>query len=242
MRNVLLILAVLAAGAWTATAIAGGDRDASRFGRGPRVARDGGPDRDGDRPHGPPRRGPYGEGRPPFGRRHVPPMFQELTDEQVEEILAFVKEKMPWRYEQLKQWQEEKPDFFRRMCRRLRFEIGQLKRLKKDNPKAYEAAMEEHRLRARAAELAARARQTESETDRQKAKAELREVLARLFDAEGKAREAQIHELEERIHQLREQLAERARQRERIIEHMLEFMISGPQKPDDDEPPPPESP
>jgi hypothetical protein len=239
MRKVLLILAVLAAVGWTATAVTAGDRDGPPFSRGPGSARDGAH----DRPHGPPRRGPHGDGRPPFGRRHVPPMFQELTDEQVEEILAFVKEKMPWRYERLKEWQEKKPEFFRRMCRRLRFEIGQLKRLQKDNPKAYEAAIEEHRLRARAAELADRARGAEAEADRQKAKAELRDVLTRLFDAEGKAREAQIRELEGRIHQLREQLAERAEKRDRIIDWMLERLMAGDQEPeDDDAPPPPRSP
>ncbi|MFO8013219.1 MAG: hypothetical protein R6X20_07930 [Phycisphaerae bacterium] len=237
MRKVLLILAVLVAVGWTASAVSGGDRDGWR--RGPRSesARDD-RDHDRDRPHGPPRRGPPGGGRPPFGRRHVPPMFQELTDEQVDEILAFVKEKMPWRYERLKAWQEEKPEFFRRMCRRLRFEIGQLKRLKKDNPEAYEAALEEHRLRARAAELAARARKAESEEAREKTKAELRGVLERLFDAERRAREAQIHELEERIAHLRRQLAERAEKRDRIIDWLLERLMAGNQDRDEDEPPP----
>ena len=143
MRKTLLILAALAAVGWTASAAGAGDRDGPPPGRGPEAFRhrnrdddrDGDRGRDGDRDHrrGPPRRGPPGDGRRGFDRRHVPPMFRELTDEQIEEILAFVKEKMPWRYERLKEWQEEKPEFFRRMCRRLRFEIGQLQRLKKDN-------------------------------------------------------------------------------------------------------------
>jgi len=237
MRKSLLMLAVLAAVGWTASAAVGGEWDGSRPGRGPGSAREGSY----DRPHGPPvGTPPHGPaGRPPFGRRYVPPMFQELTDEQVAEILAFVKEKMPWRYEQLKALKETKPDFFRRTCRRLRFEISQLQRLKKDNPEAYETTMEEHRLRARVVDLAADARKAESEEARRKAVTELRGVLQRLFDVEGKAREAQIHELEERIQQLRRQLAERAEQRDRIIEHLLEKMISGHEEPDEDGPPPP---
>jgi polyhydroxyalkanoate synthesis regulator phasin len=223
MRKALWMLAALAAVGWMASSAVAGERDGRRRGPPPESFRDRDDDR--DRRRGPPHHGPP-NGRRPFGRRHVPPMFRELTDEQIEEILAFVKEKMPWRYDNLTKWQEEKPEFFRRMCRRLRFEIGQLKRLKKENPKAYEAALEEHRLRARAAELAARARQAESDEAREKTKAELRGVLERLFDAEGKAREAQIHELEERIAHLRRQLAERAEKRDRIIDWLLNWMMS----------------
>jgi hypothetical protein len=246
MHKALWMLAALAAVGWMVPAVGGGERDGRRRGPPPESFRDRDDDRahdrdddDRDRRRGPPHHGPPGKGRGSWGRRHVPPMFRELTDEQIEEILAFVKEKMPWRYEHLKKWQEEKPEFFRRMCRRLRFEIGQLKRLEKDNPKAYEAALEEHRLRARAAELAARARNAESEDAREKTKAELRGVLERLFDAEGKAREAQIHELEERIAHLRRQLAERAEKRDRIIDWLVERMLSGRHEEEDKPSPPP---
>jgi len=99
--------------------------------------------------------------------------------------------------------------------------------------------MEEHRLRTRVADLAARARQAGSTEERNRRVAELRDVLQRLFEAERKAREAQIRELEQRIHQLRQQLAERGQQRDRIIEELLERLLSGRQGPDDAEPPPP---
>ena len=246
MRKMLLMLAALAALGWTAAQAADADRD--KPWRGPRGGsvrgRNGDRDEDRDDRRGPPRRGPPGPGRHGFDRRHVPPMFQKLTDEQVEEILAFVKEKMPWRYERLKTLQEEDPDAFRRTCWRLRFEIGQLQRLKKDNPDAYEAALEEHRLRARADALAEQARRAESDAAREKAVAELRGVLYRLFDAEGKAREAQIRQFEERIRHLREQLAQRARQRDRIVDWLLERMLSGRQDKGKGAgpPPPPPSP
>ncbi|MEA3366777.1 MAG: hypothetical protein U9R68_01540, partial [Planctomycetota bacterium] len=192
------------------------------------------------RPHSPPHPGPPGRGgRRPFGHQRVPPMFRDLTDKQIGEILTFVREKMPWRYERLRALQESSPDLFRRTCRRLRFEIDQLRRLEKGDPEAYQAAMEEHRLRTRVAELVARARQAGSTEERNRRVAELRGVLERLFDAEQKAREAQVRELEQRIHQLRRQLAERAAHRDRITEQLLERLRSGRQGPDDAEPPPP---
>jgi len=247
MRKALLILAAMAAVGWMASATPGGDPEGPR--RGPASARDGSrPRPPGLPPHSPaghesPHRGPAGRGsRRPFGRRHTPPIFQELTDEQVEEILAFVREKMPWRYERLRALQESRPDLFRRMCRRLRFEIGQLRQLKKEAPGAYEAAIEEHRLRARVADLAARARGADSAEERKRLAAEIRDVFERLFDAERKAREAQIRQLEQRIRQLREQLAERAEHRDRIIEHLLHRVLAGRQESDKDEPPPPAEP
>ena len=240
MRKALLILTAVAAVGWMAAVGVTANPEGPRPKGPPPSTGPGQPHRPrpSTTPHGPPRRG----GRGPFGRQHVPPMFRDLTDKQVGEILTFVREKMPWRYERLKALQESNPDLFRRTCRRLRFEIDQLRRLEKGDPEAYQAALEEHRLRTLVADLAARARQAGSTEERNRRVAELRDVLQRLFDAERKAREAQIRELEQRIHQLRQQLAERGQQRDRIIEELLERLLSGRQGPDDAEPPPPPAP
>jgi len=236
MHKALLIPAAVAAVGWMAAATLGADPAELRRGPPPASVRDG----SAYRPHGSPHPGPPGRGgRRPFGHQRVPPMFRDLTDQQIGEILTFVREKMPWRYERLRALQESSPDLFRRTCRRLRFEIDQLRRLEKGDPEAYQAAMEEHRLRTRAADLAARARQAGSTEERNRRVAELRGVLERLFDAERKAREAQVRQLEQRIHQLRQQLAERAEHRDRITEQLLERLLSGRQGPDDAEGPPP---
>jgi len=237
MRKALLIPAALAIAGWLASATLGAEPEGPRRGPAPGSARHGAE----PPPHGSPPRGPAGR-RHPFGHRHVPPIFQELTDEQVEEILAFVKEKMPRRYERLNKLRERHPALFRRMCRRLRFEIGQLRRLKKDDPEAYRAAIEKHRLRGRVADLADRARRAGSSEERQRLAAELRDALGRLFEAERKARQAQVRELEERLHQLRKQLAERAEHRDRIIDRLLERLLAGHQGPEGAESPPPAGP
>jgi len=237
MRNLILTLTTAALVGWLAAAASAADPD----GPGPEGPPPSmGPDqphrpRHAPTPPGPHRRG----GRGPFGYQHVPPMFRDLTDKQIEEILAFVREKMPWRYERLKDLRESHPDAFRRLCRRLRFEIDQLQRLEKTNREAYEAALKEGRLRNDAADLVPRIRQTHSPDEKKRLVAELRDVLGRLFDAERKAREAQIHELEKRISQLRRQLADRAENRDRAIDHMLKWMLSTPQDTEDEEGPPP---
>jgi len=177
--------------------------------------------------HRPPGWGSSGPWRRPFDGRFVPPLFRDLTDEQIEAILDFVREKMPWRYPWLKSLREKQPAAFRRVCRRLRFEIEQLKRLKASHPEAYEAALEERRLRARVAELAGRVRQTAPGPERDELTDELRETLGRLFDAETKARSAQIHELENRLRQLQEDLRRRAEHRDEVIEGILKRILEG---------------
>ncbi len=236
MRKLVLTLTTALVVGWLAAGAAGQPDDPKP--QGPPSAKGPG------QPHRP-RRGPGPPGRHrrgkrgPFGQQHVPPMFRDLTEEQTEEVLAFVREKMPWRYERLKGLRESHPDMFRHLCRRLRFEIAQLKRLKKTSPEAYKAALEEGRLRNEAADLAGRIRRADSADEKNRLIAQLRDVLGRLFNAEGKAREAQIHQLEERITQLRRQLADRAKHRDDAIDHMLKWMLSTPQDTGDEEAPPP---
>jgi len=168
-----------------------------------------------------------GEGRGPFGHRRGPPIFQELTDEEIEQVLAFTRETFPERYEQLKGLRESNPQMFRYACRRLRFEIGQLQHLKKTDKEAYRAAIEERRLKERAADLARRIRQAESEDERRKLTEELQDVASRVFDAEMKARKAQLHELDKRIEAFRRHLEERANQRDAIVKHTVEEYLEG---------------
>jgi len=203
----------------------------------------------GPRPKGSPpangsRHSPYhppgrfgGDGQRPFGVRRGPPIFQELTDEQVAEVLAFVREKMPWRYEDLKRLSKSQPEAFRHTCRRLRFEIAQLNRLKKTDHEAYEAALEERRLKERATELAKSVREAKTEEQRRQRTDDLHDVARRLFDAEMKAREAQMRELEKRMGQFRRNLRERAEQRDAIVAQLVKNLIEG-RRGNDRKPPP----
>lgn len=195
----------------------------------------------GEGPPPPPDREGQGEGPPWRGehsgmRGRIPPMFRDLTDEQVEKILEFVGQYMPWWLEELQQMRTKEPDRFRMLCRKLRFEVTQLQRLKERDEEAFKKAIEERRLRRQAAELAARIRTTQDAGARAPLVEELRSTLDRMFEFEMVTHEAQIRGLEERIESLRRDLRERADHRREIVEQRVRDAIEG--KPEPRWPPP----
>jgi len=154
-------------------------------------------------------------------RGREPAIFRDVTDEQVENILAFVRKYMPWRVESLQKMQESEPEQFRQLCRRLRFEVSQLLHLKDRDEAAFHKAIEERRIRMRAAELAQRVRETRSPQEREALVQELRGVINEMFELEMATQEAHIRGLEERIEQLRRELRDRAEHRREIVEQRL---------------------
>ena len=194
--------------------------------------------------------------REKFGRGEAPELtrgpgiFRDVSEEELEAILAFAREHLPWISEALEEARTSDPERFRAICRRLRFEIGQLRALKASDPEAFQKALEEKRLQFVARQLAARVRDAETDEERQTLREKLRETVARLVDAELVTREAQIRLLAKRLENLRAELKERASQREAVIEKHLEEMLSGdrerhappPGGPPHDAPPPPPPP
>ena len=161
------------------------------------------------------------EGYRPGGPDRVPPIFLDVTDEQIDSILAFISKYMPWRREALEKMRESEPDQFRQLCRRLRFEVGQLLYLKGRDEAAFHKVLEERQLRMRAVDLAAKARGTEDPKEKEALTAELRKVIDRMFELEMATHEAHIRGLEERIEQLRRELKDRAEHRRQVVEQRL---------------------
>jgi hypothetical protein len=121
-------------------------------------------DRDRDRDEGPGRQ----------GAARVPPMFRDITDEDVAKIMAFVGENLPWMKSELEKMRDSDPVRFRQECRHLRFDITQLERLKAADPDAFKGAIEERRLRYEARELAVKVRAATDPKDRDALTAQLR--------------------------------------------------------------------
>lgn len=239
MRYLLAVLAFA-----LATMVISGWAPAEEPGGAPRVAE---PAAGPPRPPGPPARplppGPREGGRrgpvepPPFMRGGEPAIFREVTDEQIENILAFVRKYMPWRVESLQKMRESEPERFRQLCRRLRFEVSQLLHLKERDEAAFQKAIEERRIRMRAAELAQRVRETENQQEREALVQELRGVINEMFELEIATQEAHIRGLEERIEQLRRELRERADHRREVVEQRLREAMED--RPEPREPGPP---
>ena len=179
--------------------------------------------------------------RPPEGERpryeerrrsgRSPSIFREVTDEQIETILAFIDKHMPWRREALEEMRRSEPERFRLLCRRLRFEVAQLQHLKGRDEAAFRKAIEQRQLRMRAVDLAAKTRTAEDPQEKEAFTKELRKVIDRMFGLELATHEAHIRGLEERIEQLRRELKERAEHRQEIVEKRLKEALEGKPEP-----------
>jgi len=155
----------------------------------------------------------------------VAPMFRDITDENVAEIMKFVGENMPWMKADLEKMRDADAGRFRQISRHLRFEIAQLRRLKEQDPDAFRRAIEEKQLRFRSLELAAKVRAAADPKERNALRGELRGVLDRLFDAETATRAAQIRALESRLQALQKELQDRAAARREIVDKRLEEIL-----------------
>jgi hypothetical protein len=190
-------------------------------------------DRDRDRDEGPGRQ----------GAARVPPMFRDITDEDVAKIMAFVGENLPWMKSELEKMRDSDPVRFRQECRHLRFDITQLERLKAADPDAFKGAIEERRLRYEARELAVKVRAATDPKDRDALTAQLRKLVDNLFEIETATRNAQIRQIESRLENLRKELKERETQRPEIVSKRVDDMLKGrPESPSSPEGPPPPSP
>jgi DNA anti-recombination protein RmuC len=162
----------------------------------------------------------------------VAPIFRDVTDADVADILAFVDENMPWMRPELDRLRTTNTDQFRQVCRHLRYEVAQLKDLKGHDPEGFRKAIEEKQLRFRAQDLANKARAATDAAERDALSQELRKVLDRLFDVEMATREAQIAQLEGRMDALREELKARAANRQKIVATRLDDMLKGKKETD----------
>jgi len=169
------------------------------------------------------------DGQAPDGRAsmRVAPIFRDVTEADIADILAFVDENMPWMRPELDRLRTTSADQFRQLCRHLRYEVAQLKDLKGRDPEAFRKAIEEKQLKFRAQDLANKARAATDPADRSALADELWKVLDKLFDVEMATRAAQIGQLEGRMEALRQELKTRAANRQQIVKSRLDDMLKG---------------
>ena len=154
-----------------------------------------------------------------------PGIFRDVTDQDIRDVLQFTQEYLPALHESLLQMQESDPARFRPLCRRLRFEIGQLKALQKIDEAAFQKALEEKQLQFLARNLADRFRAAQDPAERDRLRTQLRETVGKLFDDELATREAHIRLLKKKLDDLRAELHERADHREAIVRNRTEEML-----------------
>ena len=95
-----------------------------------------------------------------------------------------------------------------------------------DDPEVAELVQAEATLANESQELVARIAEAENAQDRKKIAADLREVLAKQFDAQRKRRELELTRIENQVRKLREQIKKRDDARDTIIDRRLEQLVN----------------
>ena len=217
-KSLITLLCIAAVATGGARTVAAKDKDGDK-GKSPangrrKMARDkAGGARPGRR--GP--RGMWGGGRR-GGRRR-------LTKEQEAELLKFLKEKRPSRYQWLLRMRDNDEREYRRAMSRLWWWYLQLR----DKPKAVQDAMgsvAEARLRQH--ELRWAIQRAGNSQDKQRLVAELRQAVRKAFEARQVVKEHRLTELEREIQRIRADLKDRARRKEQIVSERLEKLLANP--------------
>lgn len=123
----------------------------------------------------------------------------------------------------------EAKDFGHRLGRHLPG-LLRLAELKRERPGVYEVVTAELRLRRRTEQLARQYGEAVAGGDMARAaevEGELRAAVTEQFDVRQKMREGMVAEMQERVERMRQRLAERAANRERLIEERVGEMIEG---------------
>jgi len=157
-----------------------------------------------------------------------------LSDQEAEQALRVIGRLKPELGEELTRLREDEP---RRFARELegRFpRVRWLLRLKRFDPEMFELRMRDMELYRSSRDLAERVRAAR-EAGRSEAEAAAREklddVVARHFEVRQQIREAELARLERRLAELREQIADRARNRQRLIAEHTESLIHDEHRP-----------
>jgi len=166
---------------------------------------------------------------------------QRLTEEQETELLEFLKERRPSRYEEIIKLSNEDP-------RRYRFVTAHMwqwyQQWKHMSSEAQDAAIVEHDLRVETYLALSRWHDETDPQQKEKLKGELRTTLERHFEAEQKLRQVQLAELEQRIEDVRQEIQQREQDRTKIVDERLNRMLrprrqrQDEEKPDGPAPPP----
>ncbi len=147
---------------------------------------------------------------------------RQLTDEQEAELLEFFQEHMANRYEVFVKLAEDNPRLYRFIMARMWAWYQQWKDM---SPEAQEASIAEHDLRMEAFMVLRQWRKEKDPEEKKRLKAQLRETLEQHFDAEQRLQEVQLAELEQRIEQVRQEIQQRAEDRDSIVTEHMERML-----------------
>ncbi len=153
------------------------------------------------------------------------PFRKPLTEEEVEQVLAILQELHPEMAERLTEARKYSPERVQRLLKMMGPRINELRRLKEHDPEMFELKKQDIVLGRETRELAAELREARQRGDEkavQQSTARMRELVRKHFDVRQQMKVHELEAIERRLEMLREQLKERAAQREQVIESRVE--------------------
>jgi hypothetical protein len=155
---------------------------------------------------------------PPMGHRRGP-----MSDEQIQEVLEFVKTHWPEYHGRLLEVREENPRRFRMMIRAAAHRMHRFESMSEEEQQAH---IRESKLKIEIYRLSREYRLAE-EDQKPALRKKLHQTVAEAFDVEQKVREYGLQRLESQLRQLRKDLKQRSERREEIIDKRVESIIQG---------------
>jgi hypothetical protein len=163
--------------------------------------------------------------RQPHRPGHRP--SRPLTEEQTEKILDFAKENLPAVYQRLESLRESSPQRYQRTLRRM---LPRIAHLMKMTPEQRKTQIELSRLRMEIFKLARQYNQATDDEARQTLREKLLALLGEQFELEQTLRREKLKEMETLIERLRDEINQRAQQKDTHVEAQLEKTLEHVQR------------
>ena len=185
-----------------------------------------------------PRRGGPPEGRGfgarADGRGPERGIWRRLSDEEREELYAFVEENFPELYQELEEIRQDEVRLFHRRMARLAPKLLELLDLMDADPERGKLAVKEHKLEIELRGLLLQYHKSQDQQHRAELRAQIKPVVVRKLECRRERHEQEIRDLEARIARLRSRLEMSATKQDELVEKLLERLLNTP--PPEDEP------
>lgn len=168
------------------------------------------------------------ERRPPI--RDIEDLKSELGKDWEKIILAKIQAEEPDEIEPLQQEKLKNPRRYEEQLAKLWDDVRRLEKVKQEDPPRYNNLKKQLQLERDCRKLAQEYRKSKDDTRKFQVKADLKNKLTELFNLREAERAGKVTELEQELAQLKEMLAFREKNKDKIIEKRLNEMIGENEK------------
>lgn len=150
----------------------------------------------------------------------MPPQSQgpQISDKEIEDFMAQLKSDAPDQYEELTGLRQRDPRMFHNRIGEMIMQSRNEERLKKEDPETWKTVSRLRTLGSKERTLAKKYRDAESKTEKETIGRELKSVLDETFSLNLKMRQKEIAELEKRILRVKDDIQQRSRNKDEIIQ------------------------